>query len=155
MDVQIKIQGVDVVRDVFSRLPKAMQNRAARPAMKQAMQIVRKATQANIEASLSGESTGRLRKSLRVYNLKARRGVLRTAVMVQRGLVYPGRFYKGSPLRVGMVAGIFEYGKKNQPPKSPFRNAARQSVGAVLSAVNEGIKKNLEKALNAAKSKQP
>lgn len=160
MDVQVKIQGVNVVRDVLAHLPPAMQKKALRPAMKTAMRPMRANIEKNMDSSLSGQSTGLMRKSLRVYALKTRNGVLRTAVMIKRGLTYPGRFYKGAPLRVGMVAGVFEYGsgggkRPPQPPRNPFRNAARESVGAVFNALQDGIKKNLEKAINAAKSRQP
>lgn len=155
MQVDIKIEGADVVRDVLLRLPQSMRRKTLRPAMRSAMNVVKKAATNNIKSVTSGESTGLLERSIRVYNLKIKRGVLRTAVMVQRGKVYPGRFYRGSPLRVGMVGAILEYGKDNQPPRSWIRKAVRESVGAVYNSLQNEIKKRLDKALTAAKSRQP
>lgn len=154
MEVDIKIQGVDVIKDVLAHLPPAMRKKALRPSMKSAMKIVQKAASNNIKSVTSGDSTGKLERSLRVYSLKTKRGVLRTAVMVQRGLVYPNRFYRGAPLRVGMIGGILEYGTDKQPPRSWIRKAARESVGAVYIALEEQIRKRLDKALAASKSRQ-
>lgn len=163
MQANIQIHGVDVVKDVLSRLPKTMQNKTLRPAMKKAMRVVKKKAEENLDSVLSGNSTGLLRRSLRIYAFKSRRGQLRTAVMVKKGLIYPNKFdtalrgKKGrkrtvsEPRRVGMVAGILNWGRPGQAPRFWLTKAARESVRPLYEALRQEIKNQLEKTINAVK----
>lgn len=151
MVAQTKITGIKEVIETFSKLPKSVRNKAMRPALRVGATVIQKAAIANLLSVLSGSSTGLLQRNIRIYNLKKFRGKLRVAVMVKRGLVYPGRIVKGKPVRVGEAAAVLEYGKDDQPPRSWIRKAARESPPKVLSEMTQEARKRMESAINDAK----
>lgn len=146
-DIQasIKIQGLTALQRTFGNLPKSVQNKAMRPALRKGGSVVAKAASANVKAVTGPEATGLLEKNIKVYSFKKYRGLLRVGVMVKKGLMS----VKG--VRVGLYAGVLEYGKKNQPPRSWIRKAARESTGAAFSAIADEADKRMKSAVEAAK----
>jgi HK97 gp10 family phage protein len=113
----------------FRNLPRTTQNRAMRPAMRKGAQVVLEAAKGNILEVTSNEATGLLSRSLRVYNFRKYKGMLRTAVMIRRGL------FSNRGTRVGLYGSVLEYGKANQPPRSWIRRAVRTAYGNAVQAV--------------------
>ncbi len=152
MQFSSKVTGVKELNKVFSNLPRSTQNRALKPAMRIGMYQVRDAASENVkQIADKGYATGLLARSLRVYNLRKYRGMLRVAVMVKRGLVNVKKIVNGEPVRVGLYAAVLEYGKENQPPRSWIRKAAREKEKEVASVVRKEIGKRMEDAVREAK----
>lgn len=139
------VVGVERLIKTFGNLPNTTQTKALRPAMRIGAGIIRRAAAANVKAITSSEATGLLSKSIRVYNFRRYRGMLRTAVMIQRGLVTT----KG--VRVGLYGSVLEYGKAGQPPRSWIRKALSDNVQKVYSTVRSEVIYRIESALVAAR----
>lgn len=155
MEIEIaKIEGLEEIDRVFKNLPKAMERRAYRGALRAGATVVRNAARNNL-ASVSDKNTGVLHRagSVAVYNMRKYRGAYRAGVMIRRGLVNNMvRDGRGAPVRVGLYASVLEYGstKRNQPPRSWLRSAIRGNVQTAYNAVQESIFKSIDKALSDA-----
>jgi HK97 gp10 family phage protein len=145
MDFSIHTTGLEKTIATLTQLPKSMQKKVLKPALRKGANVVRNKATENVKALVSGDATGLGEKSLRVYNMRNKNGALRVGVMVKRGLLTP----KG--VRVGLYMSVLEYGKHNQAPKPYMRPAARESVGEVLRVVTEDVKTNTEKAVTEAR----
>jgi HK97 gp10 family phage protein len=146
MQLDNKVTGLDEVLRTMQNMPRAMRNRAARPALRRGAAIVRDAASANVkQIADKGYATGLLERSLRVYSLRMYRGMLRVAVMVKRGLA------TSNNVRVGLYAAVLEYGKENQPPRSWIRKAAREKTSEAFNVVASEIKTRLNDVVNEAK----
>lgn len=151
MDLKTRITGLKEIDRVFLNMPKSTRRKALRPAGREGAKVMKNMATANIISVTSGESTGLLQRSLRVYSLRQYRGMLRYAVMVKRGLVNQKKMVRGVPVRVGLYASVLEYGKKNQPPRSWARKAAREGVTPVFLVVRKTFARNIEAAVRDAK----
>lgn len=152
MQFSHKIVGLDKLNTTFAKLPKSTQNRALKPAMRKGMLVVREAASVNVQnIADKGYATGLLARSLRVYNLRKYRGMLRVAVMVKRGLVNVKKIVNGQPVRVGLYASVLEYGKRDQEPRSWIRKAAREKEKVVLNTVTSEAYRRIKDAVLEAK----
>lgn len=151
MDLISQIEGLDSLERTFRNLSKTSQNRAFRPALREGANVVRDATIDNINSSTGDESTGFLAKNIRTYQLRNYRGMLRAGVRARRGAVYRDKTDKDGPVRAGLVLGVYEYGKKGQPPRAPLRKATREKTNEVLNVVSNGVRARMPKAIEDAK----
>jgi HK97 gp10 family phage protein len=140
------------VLKTFANMPRTSSGKALRPALRAGGNVVKIAAGVNVAAVADrGYATGLLRRAIRVYSLRRLRGMLRVGVMVQRGLTNAKKIVNGQPVRVGLYASVLEYGKKNQPPRSWLRKAARESTNATLQTIIKVIKERLPIAVEDAK----
>lgn len=151
MDFNNSITGFKELDKTFSNLPRTTQRRAIVPALRAGAFVVRDMAAANVKAVTSGDSTGLLERSLRVYNYKKYRGNYRVAVQVKRGLVNTKKIVNGQPVRVGLYAAVLEYGKEGQAPRSWIRKAIRDGQGAAVSALTKEASKRMVDAVRDAR----
>lgn len=145
MELDVKITGSDELKKTLLKLEPSMRKKVLNGALRKGALVVRDAASENVKAITSEEATGLLARSIVARKLKNLRGNLRYAVQVKKGLLTD----KG--VRVGLYAAVLEYGKKNQPPRSWIRKAAREKPAAALAAIAEETKKKLDLAVKDAK----
>lgn len=152
MNFSSSVTGADKVAKVLANLPAKTRSAAGRKALREGAKVVKAEASANVKkiTSESKVATGTLARGLAVYGMKKLRGMLRTGVMVRKGLVHK-RIIKGSPVRVGLYASVLEYGKRNQPPRSWLRKAADDKSGQVYAKIREELAKNIDKAIEESK----
>lgn len=156
MDFGADVIGINQLYKTFNNLPRAMQRKAYRQALRAGAAPVKAAAEANLRAAsepFSGLS--RRRGSIAIYNLKKSRGNFRVSVQVKRGLVNPKKKGKdGTPVRVGMYLAVLEYGsnKINRAPRSWIRKAIRENVDQSLDALTTEMSKRMVDVINDAKA---
>lgn len=134
MDFTVKITGTDELDKVLAKLPRATQRKAIMPALRAGAAEIRDMAAVNVKSvATMGYATGLLARSLRVYNLRKYRGNYRVAVQVKRNLLTK------DGTRVALYAAVLEYGKKNQPPQSWIRKAAREGKDIAFRTVTKEI----------------
>lgn len=153
MQITAKIVGLDKLERTFRALPLATQNKASKAALREGAKVIRADAQQNIAAITAGskQSTGVGQKGIAVYNFKKKRGMLRVGVMVRKGLVNKKKIINGVPVRVGLYLSVLEYGKRNQPPRSWLRKAAKNKASLAYSTVERVLGQKMDDAVEAAK----
>lgn len=152
MQLSVSVMGDKEVEKALRNLPSKTRDIASKRALKAGGGVVKRAAAANV-VSITSESkvaTGTLAKGLAVYQMKKKHGMLRVGIMVKKGLKNR-RIIKGSFVRVGLYASVLEYGKKNQPPRSWLRKAAKEKASVAFQVVKDEIGRNLDKAIEAAR----
>lgn len=153
MDFRFKVSGDDNVALTMSRLPRAMQNKALRPALREGGNVVKAAAVGNVQrAANAGYSTGRLARSIVVRQLKMKNHSLRVAVAIARGKKYP------TGARVGLVGSVLEFGRikghggnrNTQAPRPWLRPAAASSASKVYNVILDYGRRNLAAAVAEA-----
>lgn len=152
MSETIKITGMDQVLKTLAALPAAMRRKAMRQALRAGARVLMRRASANVAAVVSNEATGTLAKNLTVRSLRIYKGRLRYAVQIKPKAVNRKKTVKGQPVRVGLYGSVLEYGKKNQPPRSWLRKAAREGKDEALGVVTRTAADNLAAAVKAAQS---
>ena len=146
MELSSKISGDIDVMYAMQNLPRAMQTKALRPALRAGGELVRKAAIANVKrVAIKGRSTGKLARSIIARNARKKSGQLRVVVAVAAGRVYP------SGTRVGLVGSVLEFGKKGQAPAPWLRPALRSTANSVYNVVLSVSRQNLSKAIEDAR----
>lgn len=148
-----KVEGVYNLDKVFSNLPESTRRKALMPALRKGGAVIRKAAAQNVSRVVSNEATGLLSRSIRVYNSKSRSGELGVIIQVQRGTVNAKKLVNGKPVRVGLYAGVLEYGKEGQPPRSWIRAAADQKESEAINVVTSEINSRMVQAVRDAGGK--
>lgn len=147
MDFNARLTGIDNLDKVFRNLPRTTQRRAIMPALRAGAFVIRDLASSNVRSVTSGESTGVLAKSLRVYNYRKYRGNYRVGVQVKRGLM--NTQVKGKPVRVGLYAGVLEYREGGR--YSWIRKAIREGQPQAVSALTKEVNKRMVEAVRAAR----
>lgn len=137
---------------VFTNLPRSLQRKAYRQALRAGASVVRDAAEANLKSiTTEGYATGYAAKQLRVYNLRKVNGNFRVAVQVRRGAVNVKKLVNGEPVRVGLYVSVLEYGKENQPPRSWIRKAIREEKAQAIDALTRSMSEGMLEAIEDAK----
>lgn len=145
---------MEALLKTFNAMPDKIKLRAARYAMRQGAAVVKKAAERNIQGAESSEASHTLEKSLQVFRMKEKNGLVRYGVRIKpKSVNARKRDGQGKPVRVGLYAAVLEYGGKvrKQPAWSWLRRAAKEHISDVVAEAREGFKKNLDKAVNEAK----
>lgn len=155
MKFYTKVTGLQQLDKTFSKLPRAMQNKAYRQSLREGAKVVQEAARVNVRKA-SDPFSGLLHKrgSIRIYNLRKFRGNFRVAVQIQRGLTNSVKRDKdGKPVRVGMYAAVLEYGstKLNRKPRPWIRPAIRENKAEAVSAIARGMSVRIDDALKEAR----
>lgn len=154
MKIEVRIQGINDIVNVFNELPRSMQRKVYYRALLAGGGVVKQAAEQNLKSMPMDEATGTLAKNIRVYRLKKRRGLYRVAVRVRKGAVNKRKKDgAGDPVRVGLYGSVLEYGKKNQAPRSWIRKAIREERNQAVSRVSDGMRRHMIEALNDAKNR--
>lgn len=147
MDMGVKITGMNELQRTFGKLPQSVRRKAMRPALKEGAKVIKEIAEFNV-LSITAESqvsTGKLASSITTRSLRLYRGMLRYGVQIKKGAV------NEDGQRVGLYGSVLEYGKQNQPPRSWLRKAAREGVGAALSAIQNEARNKMDSAVRDAK----
>lgn len=151
MAFRSEINGLEEILKKFRNLPRSMQNKALKDALKKGAEVVRKAAKQNVRSIVSSEATGTLEKNIVTSSMKKVRGQLRYAVRIRPKAVNKIKKDKdGNPVRVGLYGAVLEYGKENQPPRSWLRKAARESTQEALEAIGTETRNRINDALEDA-----
>lgn len=151
MTMGVKITGIKELQKVFRQLTKSTRRKALRPALLEGAEIIRGMAAANVKSVVSGQSTGVLERSLKVYNYKALRGALRVGVQIKRGLTNKAKVDSTGPVRVGLYGAVLEYGKQGQPPRSWLRKAIREGSQVATDRVRIAAARRMQAAIDEAK----
>lgn len=154
MDLQPNINGLQELDKTLANLPRSMQRKAYRQALRAGAAPVRDAAEENLR-SVSEPFTGLSRRkgSITIYNLRKYRGSFRVGVQVKRGLVNTAKKGDdGGPVRVGMYLAVLEYGKKNQPPRSWIRKAIRERQTQAVDLLTKEMARRITDAVRDAKT---
>ncbi len=149
--MQAKITGIDEVIKTLRNLPGATQRKVIMPSLRKGGNVVKKLAVSNIKSLVSNEATGTAARSISVYNLKKKGGNYRVGVQIKKGAVNSQKLVNGKPVRVGLYMAVFEYGKKNQSPRSWIRKAAREGVVPATNAVRQEFSKRIDLAVKDAR----
>lgn len=151
MQFESKVTGITELDKTFANLPRSTQRKAIIPALRAGGDLIRGMAENNLSQVVSGESTGLLEKSLRVYTLKKYRGAYRVAVQVKRGLHNTQKIVNGQPVRAGLYAAVLEYGKEGQPPRSWIRKAIREGEPSAYQTITNRVAQGMVEAVREAK----
>lgn len=151
MEYDVSVKGINELVKTFSNLPKETQRKVIMPSLRSGAKVVKKLAEGNIKSITSNEATGALSRNLAIYNFKKIRGSYRVAVQVKRKAVNTRKIVNGQPVRIGLYGAVLEYGKKNQPPRSWIRKAAREGTQQSVEAVRVEFAKRIDAAVKAAR----
>lgn len=148
MDFSSRVSGIQDLDRTFKNLPRSMQRKAYRQALRAGAMPVRDAAQENIRAvSKVFSGMAQRRGTITIYNLRKYRGSFRVSVQVKRGLTNPAMVGKDGPVRVGLYLAVLEYGKQGQPPRSWIRKAIRENKPQAVAALTKEMNKRMVDAL--------
>ncbi len=153
--IEMKVE-MSALLKAFDNMPAAIKRKVARKSMANAAAVVKKYASGNIKALESSEATQTLANSLEVRRLREKNGMVRYAVRVKPKTVNARkRDADGKPVRVGLYAGVLEYGGKvrKQPQWAWLRRAAKEHLTEVLNAAQEEFRKSLDTAIKYAGGK--
>lgn len=152
MTATIKVSGIEQLNRNLKRISNSSRDELLFPALDSAGFVIKNRASDNIKSVTSGESTGIGAESLAVYRLRRTEKYIRVSVQVKKGAVNNFKRVKGQPVRIGLYLSVLEYGKKNQPPRSWIRKAAREGKNDALSEVRENISKNINSFIESKNS---
>jgi HK97 gp10 family phage protein len=145
MKASIKIQGGSKLKSVLDELPKKIQNKILRTAMRNAAKVIAEETKAQAPV-LSGVT----RAAVKVRAAKRRKGSIGFTVQVGQGS-YKGKTFYASFVEFGHYAGSRKLGNKRTfiPPNPFIRRAFLAKKDEAVRVATEGIRQGI---LDATKS---
>lgn len=138
----------------MGRLPRAMENRALRPALRAGGNVVKLQAIANVKRlAVGGYSKGLLARSIVLRAARQKKGQLRLLVAIAPTVK------SAAGVRVGLYGSVFELGRQaghggnrnTQKPQPYLRPAAKQSATKVYSVVTTIGRNNLAAAVEQAR----
>lgn len=150
--MEMTVQSAQLLR-TFERLPLAMRKKVAVKAMRAGAKVVVKKAVANIRSMESSEASGVMAKSVQAAKFRDKNGMIRFGVRIKPKAVNARKKDRdGKPVRVGLYASVFNWGKKGQPGRPWLTNAAKASPAEVVSAAREEFDRGLNEAVQDART---
>lgn len=130
MEFVFDVASVKQIEKRFRALPRSVQNKAIRPAVREGAKVIKAGVVRQIKSSLADSelSHGLMERSVIIRPLKMKRGNIRVVVAYGKGKSKKG-------VRVGLYASVREYGKRGQAPNPTMRTGARDAGPAAVAKV--------------------